>query len=153
MHSRTAGCGAAAGTEGSASGSVAQQRAPSCFRTVAQGGQRRDHRVPHRTRNLVEDGREKDLCGMERTYQPHSQVGRYSARSKDGHLRSRRRQPLSHPEGLVGSRRLALQHQRLCAGIALGESGDRSSRRRQSQPGHRRARGQSQSHSQGAQGS
>ncbi len=92
----------------------------------------------------------KIYARMERARRSHSQAGRDGARRQDRHLHSRRRKSLSDSEDLLGSASLALLHCRLRGGTARGRSRDRGARRRQSQPGHHGARGQSES--QGAQG-
>ena len=61
--------------------------------------------MSHSAGDVVEAGRKKALRRMERSPGSNSNAGGDGTRSKDQYLRSRRRKPLSHAEGLVGSTR------------------------------------------------
>ena len=83
----------------------------------------------------LKSGREETLRRMERPCGSHSEAGRDCPGREDRHLHSGRRQPLSDAEDFMGPAGLAIQHQRLRAGIARGRSCDRSARCGQSKPG------------------
>ena len=93
----------------------------------------------------LKSGREETLRRMERPCRSHSEAGRDGPGREDGHLHSRRWQPLSDAESLMGSAGLAIQHHRLRAGVARGRSCHRSARSGQSKPGDGGSRRESES--------